>query len=62
MAAGSKPPGFLRRVGLEVQHADGTGPGLEFWSDTHAALGHNCRPPPDDLVVQPAQSIAGQVL
>jgi hypothetical protein len=30
MAAGSKPPEILRLVRLEAQHADGTGPGLEF--------------------------------
>ncbi len=30
MAAGSKPFEFLRRIRLKAQHADRTGPGLEF--------------------------------
>lgn len=62
MAAGSKPHEFLGRVRVEIQHAVGTVPGLEFGSDTHDAVGHNCRPTLDDLVVQPAQSIAEPVL
>ena len=34
MAAGSKPPELLRRLGIESQHADSTGSGLEFGRGT----------------------------
>jgi hypothetical protein len=34
MAAGSKPSEFLRRIRLKAQHADRTGPGLEFGRGT----------------------------
>ena len=62
MAAGPKPPELLRRVRLEAEYADGTGPGLEFWSDTRGAAEHDGRPANDDLVVQPAQFSAEPIL
>ena len=34
MAAGSKPSEFFRRIRLKAQHADRTGPGLEFGPGT----------------------------
>jgi hypothetical protein len=40
MAAGSKPDELLRRVRVKVQHAVGTGPGLEFGRGTSRA----CKP------------------
>ena len=62
MAAGSKPYALRRRGRHQIQHAVGTSPGLEFGGDTHGAVGQNCGPPGDDLVVQPAQSIPEPVL
>ena len=62
MAAGSKPHERVGRFRNEVQHPVGTGTRLEFGSVTRGALGHNCRTPGDVLVVQPAQSLAEQVL
>ena len=62
MAARPKPYEFRRRGRNQIQHAVSPSPGLEFGSDTHGAVGHNCGPPDDDLVVQPAQPIAQPVL
>jgi hypothetical protein len=62
MAARSKPYALRRRGRNQIQHAVGTGAGLELGSDTRGAAGHNCRPPDGDLVVQPARSIIEPVL
>jgi len=62
MAAGSKPDGLRRRGWVEARHADGPGPGLEFWSDIRGAAEHDSRPANDDLVVQPAQFSAEPIL
>ena len=62
MAAGSKPQEHVGRLGNQVHHAVGSVPGLEFWSGTRGAAGHDGRPANDDLVVQPAQFSAEPIL